>query len=52
LRAARRKAGKPINAMDALIAAIAVANAMTLATRNISDFQGLGLPLVNPFDVP
>ena len=52
LRAARRKAGKPINAMDALIAAIAAANSMTLATRNTRDFEGLGLPLVNPFDVP
>ena len=52
LRAARRKMGKPISAMDALIAAIAAANSMTLATRNARDFEGLGLPLVNPFDVP
>jgi toxin FitB len=52
LRAARRKAGKPIDAMDALIAAIAAANTMTLATRNIRDFGDLGLPLVNPFDIP
>lgn len=52
LRAARRKAGKPINAMDALIAAIAAANSMTLATGNIRDFEALELPLVNPFDVP
>ncbi len=52
LRAARRKVGKPINAMDALIAAIALANSMTLATRNTRDFEGLGLPIVNPFRVP
>jgi predicted nucleic acid-binding protein len=52
LRAARRKTGKPISVMDALIAAIAAANSMTLATRNIRDFGDLGLPLVNPFDVP
>jgi toxin FitB len=51
LRADRRKAGKPIGTMDALIAAIAMANATTLATRNTADFEGLGLPLVNPFAI-
>lgn len=50
LRAERRKAGKPIATMDALIGAIALANSMTLATRNTLDFEGIGLPLVNPFD--
>jgi predicted nucleic acid-binding protein len=37
--------------MDALIAAIALANSMILATRNTDDFEGLELPLVNPFAV-
>ncbi len=49
LGAMRRKAGKPISVMDAMIAAIALAHAMTLATRNLSDFEGLGVPLVDPF---
>jgi predicted nucleic acid-binding protein len=44
-------AGKPIDTMDALIAAIALAHSMTLATRNTGDFAGLGLPLVNPFEI-
>ena len=35
--------------MDAMIAAIALAHAMTLATRNVRDFEGLGVPLVDPF---
>jgi toxin FitB len=51
LRAKRRRTGKPIGAMDALIAAIALANSMILATRNTGDFEGVGLPLVNPFEV-
>jgi predicted nucleic acid-binding protein len=51
LRADRRKAGKPIGTMDALIGAIALANSMTLATRNTNDFEGVGLALINPFEV-
>lgn len=50
LRAVARAAGKPLRTMDALIAAIAAAHGMSLATRNISDFEALGLPLVNPFE--
>jgi hypothetical protein len=49
LRAKRRGIGKPISVMDAMIAAIALAHAMTLATRNVGDFEGLGVPLVDPF---
>ena len=49
LRARRRETGKPISVMDAMIAAIALAHAMTLATRNVRDFEGLGVPLVDPF---
>lgn len=50
IRATRREAGTPIAPMDALIAAIARANSMTLATRNTQDFEGLGITLVNPFE--
>ena len=49
LRATRRNTGKPMSVMDAMIAAIALAHAMTLATRNVRDFEGLGVPLVDPF---
>jgi predicted nucleic acid-binding protein len=38
-----------MSVMDAMIASIAAAHAMTLATRNIRDFEGLGVPLVDPF---
>lgn len=50
LRAKRQALGKPISAMDAVIAAIAAAHAMTLATRNVGDFIDLDIPLVNPFE--
>lgn len=34
---------------EAMIAATAKANNLTVATRNTSDFKGLGVSLVNPF---
>ena len=48
--AAREAAGRPIGPMDAMIAAICLVHGATLATRNIRDFDGLDLKLVNPFE--
>jgi hypothetical protein len=46
----RTRAGRPISTEDAQIAAIALAHDLTLATRNISDFEGIdGLAVVNPW---
>jgi len=45
----RERLGRPIKTMDALIASIALVHRATLATRDISDFEQLGLALVNPF---
>lgn len=45
----RRRAGHPISAFDAQIAAIARVMGATIATRNIADFEGLGLRLVDPW---
>jgi predicted nucleic acid-binding protein len=39
----------PAKLADLQIAGIASAYALTLATRNVADFQGLGLALVNPW---
>lgn len=48
---ARRNAiGRPIHEMDALIAATALANGATLATRNTSHFENCGIQLVNPWE--
>ncbi len=48
--AQRARAGRPISTEDAQIAAIALANQLTLATRNVPDFEGIeGLVVVNPW---
>jgi toxin FitB len=46
---AAKKAGKPMDEMDALIAATALANEATLATRNTSHFEQSGIGLINPW---
>ncbi len=47
--ARRRRAGKPIEAFDALIAATALAAGADIATRDIGGFEGLGLNLLDPW---
>lgn len=37
---------------DAMIAATALVHGLTLATRNIADFEGMGVPLINPWETP
>ena len=37
------------HALDKQIAAIALVNDLTLVTRNVTDFEGSGVKLVNPF---
>lgn len=43
------KAGKPIHAVDGLIAALALEGSYTLVTRNESDFQHTGVTIENPW---
>lgn len=45
----RRAAGRPISQFDAQIAAIARQHGSRLATRNVGDFEGLGVVIVNPW---
>jgi toxin FitB len=42
-------AGRPIGAMDALIAATVKVHGLTLVTRNISDFESTVKAIVNPW---
>lgn len=48
----RRSAGRPISDADCQIAAITRMWNAALATRNIRDFEGCGIVLVNPWDMP
>lgn len=49
LRASRVRAGHNVSQADMLIAATAAATGRSLVTRNSRDFQGCGIPLLNPF---
>lgn len=44
-----RAAGRPISQFDAQIAAICLVHGATLATRNVRDFEGCGVELVDPW---
>jgi predicted nucleic acid-binding protein len=41
--------GRPMSAQDGMIAAIALAHASPLATRNGSDFATAGISIINPW---
>lgn len=43
-------AGRPLPAIDSLLAATALENDLVLVTRNIKNFQSLGVSLINPWD--
>jgi toxin FitB len=47
--ASRHKKGRPVELHDTMIAGIALACHATLATRNVSHFEDLSVPVVNPW---
>lgn len=49
IAAERKRTGRPMSQFDAQIAAIAQSRGSHLATRNVDDFAGCGLCLVNPW---
>lgn len=51
LAAERERAGRPIDALDAQIAAICRLRTASLATRNAKDFVHTGVDLVDPWKV-
>ena len=50
IAAPRRRVGRPISQADCQIAAIAAARGGTLVTRNVRDFEGTGVAVVNPWE--
>lgn len=51
IAAKRRFAGRAIAPADCQIAAIARSRGMAVVTRNIRDFEGMGIKIFNPWDV-
>ena len=51
LIAARHKKGRPGDLRDTMIAAIALAQHATLATRNTAHFEDAAIPIVNPWAI-
>jgi predicted nucleic acid-binding protein len=45
----RERAGRPVSATDAQIAAICRSSDAVLATRNVADFSDTGIVVVNPW---
>ncbi len=51
LTAARQLDGNPLGMADGLIAATTMEHELTLVTRNTKHFAGLGVLLLNPWDL-
>ena len=45
----RRAAGRPISQFDCQIVAIASARGAAVATRNVADYLGCGVPIIDPW---
>ena len=49
IASSRERAGKPIAGFDALIAAVCRSRGAALATRNVTDFDGTGIEIIDPW---
>ena len=49
LAADRQRSGRPVDLRDTLIAGIAQSRRATIATRNAGHFEGLDVPVVDPW---
>ena len=46
----RQHMGRPLNVPDGQIAPTALEHGLAVVTRNVRDFQGLGVAIVNPWE--
>lgn len=46
----RQSIGRPLNTADGMIAATALEHGLTLVTRNVKDFSGMGIAVFNPWE--
>ena len=51
IAAARRDAGRPISQADCQIAAIARSRGASVVTRDVGDFEGTGVEVLNPWAI-
>ncbi len=49
LLGARQRDGRPVATMDLMIAAVARSRGATIATRNVADFTGYGITIIDPW---
>jgi predicted nucleic acid-binding protein len=49
IQCAAEKKGKPMPAVDSLIAATGIAHDLTIVTRNVTDMEQSGVKLLNPW---
>jgi predicted nucleic acid-binding protein len=49
LMGSAKRSGRGMSSMDGLIAATAIKHDLTLATRNIKDFESFGISLLDPW---
>ncbi len=50
LAATAKQNGSALAVLDSVLAATRVEHDLTLVTRNVKDFSGLGVQLLNPWD--
>ena len=49
LLGARQRDGRPVATMEVMIAAVAPSRGATIATRNVTDFAGCGITIIDPW---
>lgn len=50
LEGQRQLMGRPLSVPDGQIAATALEHGLSMVTRNVKDFEGIGLSIINPWE--